>query len=343
MIKTLALALALASPVPQQELTAVMNDLVEAKAMTSTLMLVREDGRDWTASAGVRDLVSRKPADASGYFRIGSVTKTFVATVVLQLADEGKLALDDPIDKHLPGTLGRPVTVRQVLDHTSGVFDYAGAGIPGWSVRDYRPVETLYDQTPQELLAVGLSKPPYTAWHYSNTNYVIAAMLVEKLTGRPYGEAVKERVLRPLRMTHTLFPGHNTGMPRPHAHGYAAYQGRMVDATRMNPSLEFGAGEMISTTADLATFFDALLGGKLTSQAALKEMRQTGKQGYGLGLQEFKTPCGTSVYGHSGGTFGYVTYAVRSDDGRTLVMSGTPYSGKPAYDPLAKVFKATFC
>ncbi|MEV4580370.1 serine hydrolase domain-containing protein [Nonomuraea jabiensis] len=125
---------------------------------------------------------------------------------MLQLADEGKLSLDDPVGKYLPG--GSPITVRQVLNHTSGLFDYAGAGIPGWSVRDYRPVETLYDQTPQELLAVGLSRPAYfkpdAGWHYSNTNYVVAAMLIEKLRGGSYADAIKARILRPLDSGRTL-------------------------------------------------------------------------------------------------------------------------------------------
>lgn len=352
--KTAALALALTTVAPvHDELKTQLDALVDAKAMTAALALVREDGRDRSMAAGVRDLRSKAPADPHGHFRVGSVTKTFVATVLLQLADEGKLALDDQVSKHLPGALpeGSTVTVRQALNHTSGIFDYAGAGIPGWSVRDYRPRETLYDQTPQELLAVGLSKPAYFkpggGWRYSNTNYVIAAMLIEKLTGNPYAKEIENRILRPLGLRHTLLPGHRKDLPRPHARGYAPYQGRMVDATRMNPSLEYGAGEIISTTADLATFLDALLGGKLTSGQALKQMRtleDAGRgMGYGLGLQAFPLPCGGKVYGHSGGTFGYLTYALRSDSGRTLVLSGNPYSGEVPADALPKVLATAFC
>ncbi|MFI9842439.1 serine hydrolase domain-containing protein [Nonomuraea sp. NPDC051941] len=354
LMKTLAVTLALTSLSPTHDsLERQVNDLVTSKAMSAVLVRVSEDGRDWTAAAGYSDAVSRKPADASGYFRIGSVTKSFVATVVLQLADEGKLSLDDPVGKYLPGALpeGSPITVRQVLIHASGLFDYAGAGIPGWSVKDYRPVETLYDQTPQELLAVGLSRPAYfkpgAGWHYSNTNYVVAAMLIEKLTGGSYADAIKTRILRPLGLTHTLLPGHAKAMPSPHAHGYATYNGKIVDATRMNPSLEFGAGEMISTTADLARFFDALLGGKLVGRSALEQMRATktagAGMGYGLGLQEFKLTCGKSVYGHSGGTFGYLTYALRSDSGRTLVISANPYTGNAPADTLQKALTTTFC
>ncbi|MER6951535.1 serine hydrolase domain-containing protein [Nonomuraea sp. NPDC000554] len=350
---TLALALSTALTGPHDSLRQQLDALVQARALSAALVLVRDGGEDWSTAVGYRDARTHAPADARGYFRVGSVTKSFVATVLLQLSDEGALGLDDRVDKHLPGALpeGSPITVRQLLNHTSGLFDYAGAGIPGWSARDYRPKETLYDQTPQELLAVGLSKRPYFepggGWHYSNTNYVVAAMLVEKLTGKPYAQAVKERVLRPLRLEHTLLPGHDTAMPRPHARGYARYNGRTVDATRMNPSLEFGAGEMISTTADLATFFDALLGGKLTSQSALKQMRATlpASDGmrYGLGLQEFRLPCGGSVYGHSGGTFGYLTYVLRSDSGRTLVLSANPYTGQTPADALPKALGTVFC
>ncbi|MFG1948309.1 serine hydrolase domain-containing protein [Nonomuraea sp. NPDC048826] len=354
--KTVALTLALtttAATPANDALKKQLDRLVEAKAVTAALVLVREDGRDRVLAAGVRDVRAKAPADPRGYFRAGSVTKTFVAAVLLQLADEGKLALDDRVERHLPGALpeGSQVTVRRLLDHTSGIFDYAGAGIPGWSARDYRPRESLYDQTPQELLAVGLSKKPYfepgRGWRYSNTNYVVAALLIEKLTGRPYAEEIGRRILRPLGLRHTLFPGHRKDLPRPHARGYAAYRGTMVDATRMNPSLEYGAGEVVSTTKDLATFFDALLGGKLVSEQALKQMRTLrdagGGMGYGLGLQAFPLPCGGKVYGHSGGTFGYLTYALRSDSGRTLVLSANPYTGEIPRSALAEALGTVFC
>ncbi|MFC5829720.1 serine hydrolase domain-containing protein [Nonomuraea insulae] len=352
--KTVAITLALTTLSPANDtLKQQLDALVKTKAAAAVLVRVSADGKDWTAAAGYRDMTSRRPADARGHFRIGSVTKSFVATVVLQLADEGKLSLDDQVAEHLPGALpeGSTITVRQVLGHTSGLFDYAGAGIPGWSIRDFRPVETLYDQMPQELLAVGLSRPPYFkpggGWHYSNTNYVVAAMLIEKLTGGTYADAIKSRILRPLGLTHTYLPGHDTSMPRPYAHGYALVKGKAVDATRVNPSLEYGAGEMISTTADLARFFDALLSGKLTSASALKQMRTTRPagegMGYGLGLQEFEVSCGKSVYGHSGGVFGYLTYALRSDDGRTLVLSANPYTGEVPADALDKALTSVFC
>ncbi|MEV0381600.1 serine hydrolase domain-containing protein [Nonomuraea sp. NPDC050643] len=351
-ITALALTLTTLSPV-QDSLERQLDALVTTKALAAALVRVSEDGKGWTAAAGYRDMASRKPADPAGHFRIGSVTKSFVATVVLQLADEGRLSLDDPIAEHLPQALPEdsPITVRQVLGHTSGLFDYAGAGIPGWSVRDFRPVESLYDQTPQELLAVGRSRPAYfkpgAGLRYSNTNYVVAALLIEKLTGGSYADAVKARILRPLGLTQTFLPGHDKAMPRPHAHGYASYQGKIVDATRINPSLEYGAGEMISTTADLARFFDALMSGRLTSASALKQMRATAPagegMGYGLGLQEFKLTCGKSVYGHSGGIFGYLTYALRSDEGRTLVLSANPYTGDIPADALPKALATVFC
>lgn len=350
--KTVALTLALTGLTPSS-LKGQLDELVRAKAVTAALVLVREDGRDRVLAAGVRDVRSKAPADPRGHFRAGSVTKTFVATVLLQLADEGRLSLDDRVTRHLPGALPEDsaITVRQLLDHTSGLYDYAGAGIPGWSVKDYRPRETLYDQTPQELLAVGLSKKPYFApgqgWRYSNTNYVVAALLIEKLTGRPYAEEIGRRILRPLGLRNTSFPGHRKNLPEPHARGYAPYRGKMVDATRMNPSLEYGAGEMISTAKDLATFFDALLGGKLVSARALTQMRTLrdsgGGTGYGLGLQAFPLPCGGKVYGHSGGTFGYLTYALRSDSGRTLVLSANPYTAPIPQDALAKALDTVFC
>ncbi|GAA0915867.1 serine hydrolase domain-containing protein [Nonomuraea longicatena] len=349
MFLALTLALSTLAPVDGDALRDQLDAVVKAKAATAVLALVRDEGRDVSVAAGVRDLGSKAPADERGHFRIGSVTKTFVATVLLQLVEEGRIGLDDKVDAHLPGALpaGSPITVRQVLDHTSGLFDYAGAGIPGWSVRDYRPKESLYDQTPEELLAVGRSKPPYfqpgTGWRYSNTNYIVAAMLIEKKTGRPYAAEIEDRILRPLGMRRTHVPGHDTEMPRPHARGYEPYRGRMVDATRANPSLEHGAGEMISTTADLATFLDALLGGKLISATTLKQMRTVNASDYGLGLQAFPLPCGGKAYGHSGRWFGYLTYAIRSDAGKTLIVSANPYTGQMPADAMPKLLKTVFC
>ncbi|SHF01145.1 serine hydrolase domain-containing protein [Streptoalloteichus hindustanus] len=345
-----ALAAAPSRP-PGAELQRRLDDLVATGAATAALLRVQDGHRAWSGSAGVRDLASGRRANPHGHFRIGSITKTFVATVLLQLVDEGRLALDDPLDRHLPGEVphGDVITVRQVLNHTSGLYDYAHER--DLSVNRWRGDARFRTHHPKNLLAVAAARelyfPPGTGWHYSNTNYVVAGLLVERLTGRPYGSEVERRILRPLRLHHTSVPGASPRVPEPHAHGYALVDGRDVDATEMNVSLTWAAGEMISTTADLNRFFDALLGGRLTSPASLAAMRQTVETGttfrYGLGLQQFDLPCGRSVFGHGGELLGYLTYATRAADGRQATLSFNPYRGKPPAEAVINIFAAAYC
>lgn len=340
-------------PFPRADLQAGLDRLVDTQAASAALLRIREGDDEWAAGAGAQERSSTVPVSTSGRFRIGSVTKTFVATVVLQLVDEGRLGLDDPVERHLPGVVpaGEEITVRQVLNHTSGIYDYAHER--DLSTNRWRGDARFDSYHPQELLAAAFARPPYfppgQGWHYSNTNYVIAGLLVERLTGQPYGVAVTERIIRPLRLTHTTVPGTDPGLPEPHAHGYVEVAGGLVDATEMDPSLDWAAGEMISTAADLNRFLSALLAGELTSAAALAAMRETVETGqlfrYGLGLQQYDLPCGTTVFGHGGELLGYLTYAMASPDGgRRLTLSYNPL--RPADGTAATVLglvAAAFC
>ncbi|WP_051772639.1 serine hydrolase domain-containing protein [Saccharothrix sp. NRRL B-16314] len=292
-------------------------------------------------------------ASVGGYFRIGSATKTFVATVVMQLVDEGRVGLDDPVDRYVAGVPrggnGDRITVRQVLNHTSGLYDYAHE--EGYSTNRWRGADRFRSYQPQELLDVAFSQDSYfdpgQGWHYSNTNYIVAGMLVERVTGRAYGDEVRSRILRPLGLSRTTVPGQWPGLPHPHARGYTEVDGQLVDATLMNPSLDWAAGEMISTADDLNRFFDALLGGRLTSAASLAAMRQTVDTGtvfaYGLGLQRFDLPCGRSVWGHGGELIGYLTYATRADDGRRATLSYNPLPGKVPAEAVVGLFGTVYC
>ena len=322
-------------PFPRAALQAGLDNLVETQAASAALLRIQEGQHEWSAAAGMQELSSTVPVSASSRLRIGSITKTFVATVVLQLVDEGRLALDDPIERHLPGVVpsGATITVRQILNHTSGIYDYAHEH--DWSTNRWRGDARFRTYRPQELLDVGFATPPYfpsgQGWHYSNTNYVIAGLLVERLTGKRYGAAVTERIIHPLRLNQTTVPGTDPTLPEPHAHGYTEVGGGFVDATEMNPSLDWAAGEMISTASDLNRYVAALLGGELTSPAALAAMRETIETApdqlfrYGLGLQQFDLPCGATVFGHSGELLGYLTYALATEDGsRQLTLSYNP-------------------
>ncbi|GGS90843.1 serine hydrolase [Nonomuraea spiralis] len=324
-----------------------LDKIVATKGATAAVARVTDGGRTWTGSAGVRDIERGGRPSPNGYFRIGSVTKTFVATVVLQLVDEGKLKLDDPIDRHLPGLVpdGGQVTVRRLLNHTSHLYDYMSE--PGYSTNRWRGEARFRSYQPRELLKVAFAKklPDDGAWHYSNTNYVVLGLLVEKLTGHTYGAEVMSRILRPLGLRHTVVPGDRAGLPSPHAKGYEAMP-ELVDATRMNPSLDWAAGEMISTAGDLERFMSALFGGRLTSAESLKAMRTTVETGagfgYGLGLQAYALPCGT-VWGHSGELIGYLTFAFRSDSGKSLTLSLNPSTRNPSTQEIMGIAVKVFC
>ncbi|MGH8880687.1 MAG: serine hydrolase domain-containing protein, partial [Stackebrandtia sp.] len=287
----------------------------------------------------------------NGHFRIGSVTKTFVATVIAQLVDEGELGWDEPIDERLPGVVpdGRHITVRQLLNHTSGLYDYMHED--GYSTNRWRGPARFDHYEPSELLTVAFAHNPYFApgegWHYSNTNYLVLGELIAGITGAPYGEAVRQRVLEPLRLIDTTVPGDDPTVPEPHAHGYTTVDGRVRDATEMNPSLDGAAGEMISTTADLERFFTALLSAELTSADSLSQMRAMVDTAtpfdYGLGLQNFGLPCGREVTGHSGELLGYTTYVTRDTAGTVVALSFNPGTANLDSEALMSIFDTVYC
>ncbi|GAA3014802.1 serine hydrolase domain-containing protein [Streptomyces lactacystinicus] len=301
---------------------------------------VRQDGRTvWRGRAGVADPVTGAAVPAHARFRIGSVTKTFVATVVLQLSAERRLGLDDPVDARLPGAVpnGAAITVRQLLDHTSGLYNYTEA--PGMDPQDEDQYRSWlagprwHTYRPADLLALANGRAPYfppgQGWHYSNTNYLLAGLLIEKVTGRPWQREVEQRILRPLGLHDTTMPGLSPLLPGPHAHGYVKLSTGPVDVTELNPSVMGAAGQGISSAADLNRFIAALLDGRLLRPAELAEMTRTADagpgRGYGLGLARFDTPCGV-FWGHSGDLPGYSTMAAGTADGRRqLALSHNPF------------------
>ncbi|MFB6894744.1 serine hydrolase domain-containing protein, partial [Kitasatospora sp. NPDC056327] len=309
---------------------------------------IRENGRrTWRDAAGVTDLDTNRPARADGRFRIGSVTKTFVATVVLQLVDEGGLRLDDPVEKHLPGTVpgGQDITLRQLLNHTSGLFDYLETGDflfeDEESLRTFLAGRRWQDYRPADLIAAGVGRPVYfppgRGWHYSNTNYVLVGEVIRAVTGRSWQSEAERRIVRPLRLTDTVFPTSRPDIPGPHAHGYARLPEGPVDVTLVNPTVGGAAGNGISTTADLNRFHAALFGGGLLSAARFAEMTTTVPAPgidahYGLGLTRYDLGCG-ELWGHTGGVPGYSTVWLGAKDGArqfTLSFNDVAEAGNPA-------------
>ncbi|WP_078942778.1 serine hydrolase domain-containing protein [Streptomyces viridochromogenes] len=320
-----------------------------------------KDGhRTWSATAGVGNLKTGKPRSADDRYRVGSITKTFVATVLLQLEAEGRLSLDDSVEKWLPGLVrgnghdGGRVTLRQLLNHTSGIFNYTADDDFGrtYFLKDGF-FEHRYDtHRPEELVALAMThKPdfePGTSWNYSNTNFVLAGMVVEKVTGRPYGDAIRARIIEPLHLTATSVPGTRVTVPGPSSRAYSKLAetatGPTYDVTKINPSLAHAAGEMVSSSTDLGRFYAALLRGRLLPREQLAEMTTTvpmsETNGYGLGLMKAELTCGVTVWGHGGGIHGSISEAVTTRDGRKSLAFN--FNGDWSGDAGA-VVEAEFC
>ncbi|MGI5156441.1 serine hydrolase domain-containing protein [Microbispora sp. CA-102843] len=315
-----------------------LDTLVRADKFPAALASVRgRDGRVRDYTAGVADLRTRAKVPVDGYVRIGSNTKTFTAVVVLQLVGEGKVKLDEPIETYLPklvrgrGGDGRRITVRRLLQHTTGLPDYTSFLAEG--PLSYRH---MYMQ-PRELLDLALKDKahftPGAKWEYSNTNYLVAGLLIERVTRRPLIEEITNRIVRRIGLRHTYFPNAgDQGVRTPHPKGYHRDDPSkpFTDVTVWDPSQAWSAGGMISTPSDLNRFFRAVVDGELLEPEQLKQMRTTVKADglgkgarYGLGLVSTPLSCGGLAWGHGGDIFGYHTGNAVTEDGRAAAVAVT--------------------
>ncbi|TXR60547.1 D-alanyl-D-alanine carboxypeptidase [Bacillus sp. AY18-3] len=313
-----------------------------------------EGGKTWSYAAGVANLSSKKPMKTDFRFRIGSVTKTFTATVVLQLAEENRLNLDDSIEKWLPGVIqgngydDKQITIRQVLNHTSGIAEYTRS-------KSFNLMDTKKSYRAEELVKIGISMPPDFApgksWSYSNTGYVLLGILIETVTGNSYAEEIENRIIEPLELSNTFLPGNSSVIPgTKHARGYIQLDGASEpkDVTYYNPSMGSSAGDMISTADDLNKFFSYLLGGKLIKEQQLKQMLTTVPTGeaalgrYGLGIYETKLPNGVSIWGHGGSIPGFVTFAGGTLGGKHTLAVNLNSLNADSPDPFKNILLAEF-
>jgi D-alanyl-D-alanine carboxypeptidase len=315
---------------------------------------IDDDGTVHRLTEGVADRATGRAISTNDRFRVGSVTKTFSAVVLLQLVDEGKLKLDRSVNSYLPGLLpDNRITVRHVLSHRSGLYDFTNdmfaKTVPGFeSVRNkvfsYR-----------DLVKLSLKKPrtnaPGAAYSYSNTNFVVAGMLIEKLTGHSVKTEYENRIFKPLNLTNTFYVHPGTTIPGRHANGYLtpdAAGAALVDSTKQTVSWAQSAGAIISTTHDLDTFFSALLRGKLTSAAQLTQMQKwtpvNSTTAYGLGLRRRDLSCGVSVYGHTGTVQGYYTYAFTSKNGkRSVTALANTSNNATVLNTMYSTLESAFC
>ncbi|GAA5210596.1 serine hydrolase domain-containing protein [Microbacterium kyungheense] len=329
------------------ELQQILDDIV-ASGITGITLRVRDERGDWTGAAGRAELGSDALPPIDGHVRVGSNTKTFTAALALRLVEEGRLDLDASAAGYLRGfDLDPRITVRMLLQHTSGVFNFTGefypdgtvvAGIPS-TISGKEWVDSRFTRyAPEELVRLALSKPgrfePGTDWSYSNTNYVIVRLIVEKVTGRPIAEEMDRAIFTPLGLRDTAQPTYETAIAEPHPHAYYRYDDdgveRTVDVSEHNPSWISSGGDMISTSQDLQTFLTSLVTGRLLPAQLLTEMRTTtptpipGME-YGLGV--FVQDLGEhgTVITHNGGAAGYAALVYCTPDGRRSMTATLNY------------------
>ena len=270
------------------------------------------DGSRWESGSGLASTDAVAPAFGPDTPTVvGSITKTFVAALILKLAEEGRLTLDAPLSTWFPGySFATQVTVRHLLAHTSGIRDYFvhpryGSLVFGRPTHRWTPREIL------TLVKQSLLFEPGTSWSYSNTNYLFLGLVAERITGRSLGKELRRRFWTPLGMTRTYFQGLHL-LPADGAHGYlrtdTGWAG-LADGTSFRPhtsaaTVAWGVGNVLSTARDIATWTRALFGGTILSPESLALMVTFNEHRYGLGAREFTLP-EAMAWGHTGSLRGY--------------------------------------
>jgi D-alanyl-D-alanine carboxypeptidase len=295
-------------------------DEVVAAGVPGVLAYV-SDGTDHLRIArGVANRETGAEIRATDRFRAGSITKTFVAAVVLQLAGERRLELDSPVGSWLPGLVDRRITVRQLLSHRSGLADYV----------DDSAIVSADISSNRQLAEAALARTPVAApgerYSYASTNYLVLGLLVEGITGNDLEHELQLRIFRPLGLDDTTF---DSGVVHLRVQGHRSaihdgiVSGEPEETAGESAAWAWAAGAIVSDADDLARFFDALVTGRVVPEPLLAEMIPA--QGYGLGLAAFTTPCGTAI-GHSGNLSGYVSIVWVDDEARrTVVLMANSY------------------
>jgi D-alanyl-D-alanine carboxypeptidase len=312
----------------------------------------------WTGAAGLGRVAPEVPMRAGDRFRAGSIMKPFVSVVVLQLVERGRLSLEARLPEVLPADIvdrfpsAPDVTIRMLLSHRSG--------IPEWDLPEqdeYAARHPAHVWTIAEILDLAAAKPPAfapgTAYSYCNTEYNLLGLVIDRVTGRSWRHEITQRVVRPLRLTHTSLPAPgDLSIKGAHAHGYLELDGRMVDLTRLDPSIAGAAGGsgLVTTVQDLARFWDALLKGRLfRHRGTLQEMLTFGPtpgtvtSGYGLGVEQYAVPGGIELIGHLGGAGTYRTFVGRQRPQGVTIAFAMNFEDDPSplIFPVVKTLAAT--
>ena len=321
----------------KRDLKATIQTLVDNGYPGALAAKTDKDGNAVGATAGKGNLATGEAPPLDGEVRIASNTKTFVAVLIMKMVEEGKVKLDEPIETYLPGIVkgqgvdGKKITVRQLLQHTSGLPEFGDGQLDYFAIRnDY--------VSPRDVLDGVLSRPaqfaPGAKFQYNNANYVVLGLLAERVAKRPIAEQIETKIVKPLGLKHTYMPGPGEKTIRgKHPHGYHTRDGKpgkLEDITEADPSWEGAAGSMVSTPSELNKFMQSVIDGSLLSQASIAEMKKSvpapemGGE-YGLGLIAHKSSCGV-VWGHSGNNPGYHSLSAVGPDGTaaTIVVTAEP-------------------
>ncbi len=322
----------------QAELQTMLDRTAKELLIPGAVIVVRAPQADFMVSYGTTLIGATNPPDADTHFRIASNTKTMTAAVIMQLAQENNLSLDDPISKYIPEVPnGDNITIAQLLEMRSGLYNYTNDPVISATI-DTDPVKVW---TPAELLAIAFAHPPNfppgTKYEYNNTNYALLGVVIEELDGKPLAQVMHDRLFGPQNMQDTELPASNVNtIPEPYSHGYlygsssvaltgeppystevqaAARAGTLLpkDYTGVNPSVAAAAGGVISTADDLATWIKALVAGRVLDPAYQRQWLDSLKpedpskpkgQKYGYGIAQLSWGPNT-IYFHGGETPGY--------------------------------------
>jgi D-alanyl-D-alanine carboxypeptidase len=352
-----------AAPAPDYAgLRQALQGVVDAGSPGAFALVGDSGGKGGTVSTGTGDLTTGAPVDPAGEFRIGSITKNFGAVLTLQLVAQHQVDLDAPAAGYLPtGVLpaDSPITVRELLSHTSGLYDYTN-DLPGILVGDtvtgYQQFRyATYDPADQvaDALGHGSQFTPGTRYQYSNTNFVVLGLLIEHVTGESFAQNLEQRILGPAGMADTHYVVPRTDIEGPHATGYLTQDDRsepLFDATAQTASWIGTAGAAISDTADLNAYWRALTGGRLLPAEQLAQMETmhpenaAGTSSYGLGMRQYTLSCGTKVYGHDGIVEGYQTYSYTTADGsRQVTVSANASNNSDVFAAERAALDPVFC
>lgn len=302
------------------KLQTALDQATKAQKIPGATAAVDHAGCSWRGASGMSDLPAKIVAHPADLFHLGSITKTFTAALLLKLRAEGKVSLDSPVSTYVADVpRGDVMTVRQLLNHTSGLFDYSECD-DFWNAVKANPAHVW---KPADLVALAATKPPYfepgQGWEYSNSDYIVAGMIVEKVSGEPAAAALRSRILDPEKLGHTYLDGYEAPVPGL-IHGYETDGKDFLDVTwSEDPSWAWTAGGLVSSVDDLTKFYADLLDGKVLAPAELQEM--TTMVGttwptipeYGLGLAQRKFGAKVAL-GHEGGVWGFVSASFKFSD-----------------------------